>query len=95
MADNGLRLELFSEAYEKANAALGRGDAEAAERYFLRAAELMDEIAETSEPRLKAARKERAAKLRFIAENAQKAVSSDGAPRGGSEATTAKFGFCI
>lgn len=85
MADNGFKLEMFSEAYEKANAALGRGDAETAKRYFLRAAELMDEIAESSEPKLKSARKERAAKLRFIAENAQRAVEADGSQRDGKE----------
>lgn len=81
MADNGFKLDMFSEAYGKANAALERGDADAAKRYFLRAAELMEDIAETSEPKLKEARKARAAKLRFIADNAQNAVASDGGGR--------------
>ncbi|MCM1368177.1 MAG: ATP-binding protein [Roseburia sp.] len=79
MRDNVLELDMFKEAYDKAAAANASGDVAAAKRYFMRAAELMESIADNSDPPLDVTRKERAQKLKYIAENltAQASLGAD------------------
>ncbi len=79
MADNSFKLDMFREAYDEAVAAMNAGETANAKKLFLRAAELMDDIASTSEPPLAAQRKERAEKLRFLGENLTEINTSDGA----------------
>lgn len=77
MRDNTLQLDIFKEAYDKAVAANAKGDIAAAKRYFMQAAELMDGIAADSEPPLDKTRRERAQKLKYIAENLTTRASLD------------------
>ena len=76
MTDNSLKLDMFKEAYDSAVAAFNNGQAERARTLFRRAADLMDEIASSSEPALSAKRRERAEKLRYLAENLTSTNSS-------------------
>lgn len=67
MSDNSFDLELFNKAYNRATTALKNGNNKMAKRYFLQASEIMERIAQNSEPSLKSQRLERADKLKFIA----------------------------
>ena len=86
MTDIGFKLDMFRDAYDQAVSAFNAGEVERAKRLFMRAAELMDEIADASEPPLKAKRKERADKLRYLGEN----LSVQGAPEGGADRDEAR-----
>lgn len=69
--DIGLMLDMFDDAFRAATAANDRGDTAKARTHFLRAALIMDDIADKSEPPLDAERRERANKIRAIAEKLQ------------------------
>lgn len=92
MSDNVLELELFDNAYKSATAALTRGDTDTARKYFMRAADIMNSLAEKSEPPLSETRKARAEKLRYIADNlddtAMGRIEKDGAS---AEETESRF----
>ncbi len=77
MSDISFKLELFDAAYKEATSANRRGDLATARREFMRAAQLMDDIAQHSLPPLDEQRRERARKLRFIAENIQTSVGAE------------------
>ncbi len=79
MADNSFKLDMFRETYDRAVAAMKSGETENAKKLFLRAAELMEEIASSSEPPLALQRKERAEKLRYLGENITVINNSDAA----------------
>lgn len=89
MSDNSLKLDLFERTYKSANDALARGDIAAAKAQFARAAGLIEDVAATSAPPLDARRRERAKKLRYIAENlTANAVNRTGADEDEGEETT-------
>ena len=92
MSDNGLELDMFRAAYDKAVAANDKGDARTARRYFSQAAEIMERIAANSEPPLAEERAERARKLKYIAENlsVRQAEPDDGRPAAQRFLTAAK-----
>ena len=77
MVDIGFELGLFDDAYKAATAANAKGDIPTAKKHFMRAAELMEEIAEKGEPALRRGREERARKLKYIAENLRAEVAAD------------------
>ncbi len=85
---NGLELELFNEAYEKAMAANKRGDIPTAKKYFNKAADIMQSLADKSMPPLDAKRAERAEKLRYIAQNLNAEVATDSGNGGEDSAPT-------
>lgn len=64
----GIMLDMFDDAFKAATAANARGDTVAARAQFLRAAKIMDDIADKSVPSLAKDRRERAARLRAIAD---------------------------
>lgn len=88
--NDGILLELFQAEYDKATAARKKGDTEEAKRRYLRAAQIMDELAQKSLPPLDKTRKERAEKLKFIAENLQNTVE-EGTSRDGNGAEEYMF----
>ncbi len=78
MSDNSFKLDMFEDAYKQAVAANARGDVSAAKKLFMRASEIMSDIADTSAPPLDKTRRDRAEKLKFIAENLECQNSAGG-----------------
>lgn len=69
MSNNSFKLDMFNDAYKAATEANARGDIATAKKMFLRASEIMSDLASSSAPPLDKTRRERAEKLKFIAEN--------------------------
>ena len=84
---DSLKLDMFNDAYKAATAANARGDTATAKKMFLRAAEIMEDLAETSAPPLDSSRRERAKKLRFIAQNLQSQSAVSAAEKSGEVGT--------
>ncbi len=86
--DVGLELDMFRDAYDSGVKASRSGDIDAAKRHFLKASNIMAELSEKVKPPLDVTYKERAVKLKYIAENITEKESASYDCDGNNETTT-------